>query len=304
MLEKIKIKLQYFLPKILLTQLVGWLSEQKTAWVVQLMIRLFAKFYKVDMQEAIESDCSAYPTFNAFFTRQLKEETRPIISGDNQLALPADGVISQLGLILDDQILQAKGHSYSLEALLAGSYMLVNKFRNGTFVTTYLSPRDYHRVHIPCNSLLTEMLYVPGDLFSVNKVNTTHVPNLFARNERLICIFETPVGKMAQILVGAIIIGSIDTNWCGCVNNKREGIIKRWTYPEKNKTGSVYLKKGEEMGKFKLGSTVINLFESNHITLNPLLRPGSITRVGELLAEAIYLNTEHNNQKKIIDGFE
>ncbi|QLK88674.1 phosphatidylserine decarboxylase [Arsenophonus endosymbiont of Aphis craccivora] len=304
-MEKIKIKLQYLLPKQGLTQLAGWLADQKAAEFTQLMIKLFAKFYKVDMAEAKESEFSAYSTFNEFFTRPLKQNIRPIVAGSNQLALPADGVISQLGLIIDDQILQAKGHSYSLAALLAGNYILAEQFRNGLFVTTYLSPRDYHRVHMPCDGLLTEMIYVPGDLFSVNQLTATNVPNLFARNERLICIFETAFGKMAQILIGATIVSSIYTSWCGCVNNQREGIIKRWTYPEKDKTGAVYMKKGEEMGKFKLGSTVINLFESNYIKLNSTLEQGSVTRVGELLAESIYPNTkEQTHRQNLIDGSE
>uniref|UniRef100_A0A3B0MNK6 Phosphatidylserine decarboxylase proenzyme n=1 Tax=Arsenophonus endosymbiont of Trialeurodes vaporariorum TaxID=235567 RepID=A0A3B0MNK6_9GAMM len=305
MLEKIKIKLQYLLPKQGVTQLAGWLTDQKAAGFTQLMIKLFAKFYKVNMAEAKESEFSAYSTFNEFFTRPLKQNIRPIVADSNQLALPADGVISQLGLIIDDQILQAKGHYYSLAALLSGNYILAEQFRNGLFVTTYLSPRDYHRVHMPCDGLLTEMIYVPGDLFSVNQLTATNVPNLFARNERLICIFETAFGKMAQILIGATIVGSIDTSWCGCVNNQREGIIKRWTYPEKDKTGAVYLKKGEEMGKFKLGSTVINLFKSNHIKLNSTLEQGSVTRVGELLAESIYPNTEEQTHRQnLIDGSE
>ncbi|RXK33944.1 phosphatidylserine decarboxylase [Arsenophonus endosymbiont of Bemisia tabaci Asia II 3] len=305
MLEKIKIKLQYLLPKQGLTQLAGWLADQKAAGFTQLMIKLFAKFYKVDMAEAKESEFSAYSTFNEFFTRPLKQNIRPIVAGSNQLALPADGVISQLGLIMNDQILQAKDHSYSLAALLAGNYILAEQFRNGLFVITYLSPRDYHRVHMPCDGLLTEMIYVPGDLFSVNQLTATNVSNLFARNERLICIFETAFGKIAQILIGATIVGSIDTSWCGCVNNQREGIIKRWTYPEKDKTGAVYLKKGEEMGKFKLGSIVINLFESNHIKLNSTLEQGSVTRVGALLAESIYPNTEEQTHRQnLIDGSE
>ncbi|MGP1928879.1 MAG: archaetidylserine decarboxylase [Arsenophonus sp. NC-WZS1-MAG3] len=305
MLEKIKIKLQYLLPKQWLTQLAGWLSNRKLAGFMQLIIKFFAKFYKVNMEEAKESEFSAYATFNEFFTRPLKEGMRPIVAGNNQLALPADGVISQLGLIMNDKILQAKGYSYSLDALLAGNYILADQFRNGLFVTTYLSPRNYHRVHMPCDGLLTKMIYVPGDLFSVNQLTKINVPNLFARNERLICIFETSFGTIAQILIGAIIVGSIDTSWSGCVNNQREGIIKHWIYPEKDKTGAVYLKKGEEMGKFKLGSTVINLFKSNYIKLNSALKVGSVTRVGELLAESFYSNTEEQtNLQNLIDRSE
>lgn len=303
MLKKIKIKLQYLLPKQWLTQLAGWLANQKAANFTQLMIKLFVKFYKVDMTEAKKSEFSSYSTFNEFFTRQLKENIRPIIAGDNQLIFPADGTISQLGLISNNHILQAKGYSYSLEALLAGNYILANKFYNGLFITTYLSPRDYHRVHMPCDGLLTEMIYVPGNLFSVNELISKNVPNLFARNERLICIFDTLFGAVAQVLIGATIIGSIETSWYGCINNKREGIIKRWTYPEKSKTGAVFLKKGEEMGKFKLGSTVINLFESNHIKFNAILGSGTITRVGELLAESIYPKSEEEiNRQNLIDG--
>ncbi|MFP3019108.1 MAG: archaetidylserine decarboxylase [Arsenophonus sp.] len=288
MLKKIKIKLQYLLPKQLLTQLAGWISNQKLGAFTQLMIKIFAKFYKVDMTEAKEREFSSYSTFNEFFTRSLKENVRPIVKEDKQLSLPADGVITQLGLIVDDQILQAKGYSYSLTKLLGGNYILANNFRDGLFITIYLSPRDYHRVHMPCDGFLTEMIYIPGDLFSVNQSSVKNVPNIFTRNERLICIFDTPVKKMAQILIGATIVGSIDINWFGCFNYEREGVIKRWTYPEKNNTGAVYLKKGEEMGKFKIGSTVINLFEPNYIKLNSALEQGIVTRVGELLAESIY----------------
>ncbi|WP_348666189.1 archaetidylserine decarboxylase [Arsenophonus symbiont of Ornithomya chloropus] len=286
MIEKTKIKLQYLLPQQRLTELAGWIANKKANGFTQFIIKMFAKIYKVNMAEAKKSDFSAYNTFNDFFTRALKENVRPIVSGTHQLSLPADGIISQLGSILDEQILQAKGHSYNLTALLAGNDILVKNFINGVFITIYLSPRDYHRVHMPCDALLTEMIYVPGTLFSVNKITEKNIPHLFARNERLICIFETEFGKMAQILIGATIIGSIETIWHGCINPEREGILKRWTYPKKNNTGEVYLRKGEEMGKFKLGSTVINLFESaSKIQLNPILKTGSISRVGALLGE-------------------
>ncbi|WMY95127.1 MAG: archaetidylserine decarboxylase [Arsenophonus sp.] len=286
MIEKIKIKLQYLLPQEKLTKLAGWIANKKNTNLTQFMIKIFAKFYKINMAEAQKSDFSAYTTFNEFFTRSLKENMRPIVSGTHQLSLPADGVISQIGSIVEEKILQAKGHSYKLTALLAGNDILVKKFMNGLFITIYLSPRDYHRVHMPCDGLLTEMIYVPGALFSVNKTTENNIPNLFARNERLICIFETEFGKMIQILIGATIIGSIETIWHGCINNEREGIIKRWTYPKKNNTGEIFLKKGEEMGIFKLGSTVINLFEpASGIQLNAELKPGSISRVGALLGE-------------------
>jgi len=198
--------------------------------------------------------------------------------------MPADGVISQLGRIEEDKILQAKGHNYSLEALLAGNYLMADKFRNGTFATTYLSPRDYHRVHMPCNGILREMIYVPGDLFSVNHLTAQNVPNLFARNERVICLFDTEFGPMAQILVGATIVGSIETVWSGTVTPPREGVIKRWTWPAGESENAIALLKGQEMGRFKLGSTVINLFAPGKVNLVEGLQSLSVTRLGEALA--------------------
>ncbi|SUC44061.1 archaetidylserine decarboxylase [Providencia stuartii] len=290
-LDKIKIRLQYMLPKQGLTRLAGWFADKNAGFVTQWAIKLFAKAYKVDMSEAQKSEFTAYATFNDFFIRPLKEEARPLVTGKHRLAQPADGAVSQLGSIQDDQIFQAKGHHYTVEALLAGNYQLADKFRGGEFITTYLSPSDYHRVHMPCDGLLTEMIYVPGDLFSVNPLTAANVPNLFARNERLICVFKTDVGLMVQILVGATIVGSIETVWGGCVNQQREGVIKRWTYPDQLTEGAVFLKKGEEMGLFKLGSTVINLFEPNAIRFNASLIPGYATRMGELLAETVANDT-------------
>lgn len=287
MLDKIKIRLQFMLPKQGLTQLAGWFASRNVGIVTQWAIKLFAKAYKVNMNEAQKSELTAYSTFNDFFIRTLKDDARPIVVAEHQLAQPADGAVSQLGSIDNNLIFQAKGHNYTVEALLAGQYELADKFRNGDFITTYLSPSDYHRVHMPCDGLLTEMIYVPGDLFSVNPLTAANVPNLFARNERLICVFDTPFGAMVQILVGATIVGSIDTVWSGCVNPQREGVIKRWTYPEQGEEGAIFLRKGEEMGLFKLGSTVINLFEPNKIRFNASLIPGYATRMGELLAESV-----------------
>jgi phosphatidylserine decarboxylase len=286
-LDKIKIRLQFMLPKQGLTQLAGWFASRNVGFVTQWAIKLFAKAYKVNMNEAQKSELTAYSTFNDFFIRTLKDGARPIVEAEHQLAQPADGAVSQLGPIDNDLIFQAKGHNYTVEALLAGQYQLADKFRGGDFITTYLSPSDYHRVHMPCDGLLTEMIYVPGDLFSVNPLTAANVPNLFARNERLICVFDTPFGTMVQILVGATIVGSIDTVWSGCVNPQREGVIKRWTYPAQGEEGAIFLQKGEEMGLFKLGSTVINLFEPNKIRFNASLIPGYATRMGELLAESI-----------------
>jgi phosphatidylserine decarboxylase len=267
--------------------MAGWFANKKAGWLTQFVIQAFAKAYNVNMSEAKNSSFQAYPTFNEFFIRPLKDEARPIISGDCQLALPADGTISQLGEIREEQIIQAKGHYYTIEALLAGQYQLAEQFRNGQFVTTYLSPKDYHRVHMPCDGVLREMIYVPGDLFSVSPLTAANIPNLFARNERVICLFDTAFGPMAQILVGATIVGSIETVWSGCVTPPREGIIKRWVYPAQGEEGAVSLQKGEEMGLFKLGSTVINLFAPNQIQFANNLYSGSHTRMGELLAHTI-----------------
>ncbi|WP_233148895.1 archaetidylserine decarboxylase [Shimwellia pseudoproteus] len=284
MLNDIKLSLQYILPKLWLTRLAGWGARKRGGWLTKLVIDLFVKYYKVDMDEAQRPDTASYRTFNDFFVRPLREDARPINHDANALIMPADGVISQLGAIEDDQLLQAKGHTYSLEALLAGNYQMAELFRNGSFATTYLSPRDYHRVHMPCNGILREMIYVPGDLFSVNHLTAQNVPNLFARNERVICRFDTEFGPMVQILVGATIVGSIETVWAGTVTPPREGVIKRWTYPAGEEDGAVALLKGQEMGRFKLGSTVINLFAPGQVVLTPSLQNLSVTKIGETLA--------------------
>ncbi|MTD41268.1 phosphatidylserine decarboxylase [Erwinia sp. CPCC 100877] len=284
MLNDIKLSLQYILPKQWLTRLAGWGASQRAGWLTKLVIDLFVKYYKVDMKEALKPDTASYRTFNDFFVRPLREEVRPIDTNPAVLVMPADGVISQLGAIEQNKLLQAKGHNYTLDALLAGNTQMADLFRDGHFVTTYLSPRDYHRVHMPCNGILREMIYVPGDLFSVNHLTAQNIPNLFARNERVICLFDTEFGPMAQILVGATIVGSIETVWAGTITPPREGIIKRWSWPEGKSEGSVALLKGQEMGRFKLGSTVINLFVPGQVELLDSLRSLSVTRIGQPLA--------------------
>lgn len=271
----------------MLTNLAGWCAEKQAGWVTQLLIKAFIRYYRIDMKIAQNPDLKSYLTFNDFFTRSLREGARLIVSDRNWLSLPADGTISQIGNIDHDQIFQAKGHQYSLEALLAGNYTLAKSFYNGLCATIYLAPGDYHRVHMPWSGVLREMIYVPGDLFSVNPLNTTHIPNLFARNERIICVFDTVIGLMAQILVGATIVGSIETVWNDTISLPREGVIKRWTYPAQGEEGMIKLKKGAEMGRFKFGSTVINLFTSGSIHFAPHLNAGSITRVGESFAEIL-----------------
>ncbi|MDO4430640.1 MAG: archaetidylserine decarboxylase [Lonepinella koalarum] len=277
--KRLKIAFQYVMPQKYLTQAAGWLAQQKWGIVTHFIIKLFAKKYNIDMTEAAKPNFSDYATFNEFFTRLLRDDVRKIDDNPTALCLPADGKISQCGLIENETMLQAKGHSFSLRDLLAGDEALSEAFKNGTFATTYLSPRDYHRVHMPCDATLRKMIYVPGDLFSVNPFLNEHVPNLLARNERVICVFDTAFGTMVQILVGATITASISTVWAGIINPPRPNQVKVWEYD-----GSIQLKKGQEMGAFQLGSTVINLFQQDRVKLAEHLDVDSLTKMGEILA--------------------
>ncbi|AEW76373.1 archaetidylserine decarboxylase [Aggregatibacter actinomycetemcomitans] len=279
--QRLKVAFQYVMPQLYLTQLAGWFAKQKWGAVTHFVIKLFAKKYNVDMSEAKKENFSDYENFNQFFIRELKDGARKINENPTALCLPADGRVSQIGHIDDELLLQAKGHFFSLSDLLAGDEELVNTFKNGEFATIYLSPRDYHRVHMPCDATLRKMIYVPGALFSVNPFLAEHVSNLFARNERVICLFDTEFGPMVQILVGATITASMSTVWAGVINPPRADEVKVWTYQEEN---AVKLTKGQEMGAFQLGSTVINLFPANRVTLTEHLQVDEPVRVGEILA--------------------
>ena len=279
--QRAKVAFQYIMPQLYLTQLAGWFAQQKWGAVTHFVIKAFAKKYNVDMSEAKKENFSDYESFNQFFIRELKDNARKINENPTALCLPADGRVSQIGHIDDERLLQAKGHFFSLSDLLAGDEELVNTFKNGEFATIYLSPRDYHRVHMPCDATLRKMIYVPGDLFSVNPFLAEHVPNLFARNERVICVFDTAFGPMVQILVGATITASMSTVWAGVINPPRTGEVKVWTYQEDN---AIKLTKGQEMGAFQLGSTVINLFPANSVTLVEHLEVDVPVRMGEILA--------------------
>ena len=282
MSNQLKAIIQYLLPKQLLTSLFGWLAKKQLGSVTTWIIQGFMKLYKIDLSEAKLENAKDYKTFNDFFARKLKEDARPIDDTVNSIVMPADGVISQFGTIQDNLLLQAKGHYYSLESLLACHSDMIKFFKHGSYATTYLSPKNYHRFHMPCDGVLREMIYVPGSLFSVSQATTECIPNIFARNERVICLFETDLGPMAQILVGATIVGSIEVEWEGCITPPREGIMKRWVY-----SGEVKLAKGQDMGCFKLGSTVITLFASNTIEFDRHLKVGNTTCVGQKLAERI-----------------
>ena len=279
--QRAKVAFQYIMPQLYLTQLAGWFAQQKWGAVTHFVIKIFAKKYNVDMSEAKKENFSDYESFNQFFIRELKDDARKINENPTALCLPADGRVSQIGHIDDERLLQAKGHFFSLSDLLAGDEELVNTFKNGEFATIYLSPRDYHRVHMPCDATLRKMIYVPGDLFSVNPFLAEHVPNLFARNERVICVFDTAFGPMVQILVGATITASMSTVWAGVINPPRTGEVKVWTYQGDN---TIKLTKGQEMGAFQLGSTVINLFPANSVTLAEHLEVDVPVRMGEILA--------------------
>ncbi|MFT5722236.1 MAG: phosphatidylserine decarboxylase [Motiliproteus sp.] len=275
--------LQYLLPQHRLSRLVGWLADSRIGWIKNSFILLFQRCYAVNMTDALEEQPTAYPSFNAFFTRALKPDARPIDPDPALLVSPADGAISQLGKIDFERIFQAKGHSYSLTSLLGGDQDRALPFVNGQFATIYLAPKDYHRVHMPIEGRLLEMVYIPGDLFSVNNATASEVPNLFARNERLVAIFETAAGPMAMVLVGAMIVAGIETVWSGQVTPALRTITTR-RYDDLP-PAPVILAKGAEMGRFKLGSTVILLFGNKRIDWLKHYHSGNNTRLGQPLAK-------------------
>ena len=281
MSDRLAVLPQYLLPKKLVTQLAGRFASAELDGVTQAAISRFVDHYGVDMSEAAEPDITRYTSFNDFFTRALRAGARPLADAD--YVCPVDGAISQFGAIERDQIFQAKGHHYSTCALLAGDAALAAEFEHGQFATIYLSPKDYHRIHMPCAGRLQRMVYVPGDLFSVNPTTARGVPGLFARNERVVCVFDTARGPFVLVLVGATIVGSMATVWHGVVNPPRPGEIKRWDYADK----PVKLAKGAEMGRFLLGSTVVLLWPNGSLKFNPDWAPGGAVRMGEAMGKAL-----------------
>jgi len=269
---------QYLYPKQALTVFAGWVANGQWGGLTSWIIRTFVAHYAVNMAEAVEPDTAAYPSFNAFFTRALKPEARPIANAD--LVCPVDGTISQFGAIDEHRIFQAKGHSFMTTALLGGDPASAAPFLHGSFATLYLSPRDYHRIHMPCDGRLKRMIHVPGDLFSVNPTTAQGVPELFARNERVVCLFEGLRGPWALVLVGATIVGSMETVWHGVVNPPRSGRIREWRYDDQ----AISLKKGEEMGRFLLGSTVVMVFPKDDLAFNERWQPAGAVRMGEAMA--------------------
>jgi len=272
------------MPKHFLSRLVGKFAAAEAGALTTAFIKWFIKQYKIDMSEAAISEPEAYKTFNAFFTRELKQGLRPINQQANVMAHPVDGAVSQCGPIEAGNIFQAKGHSYTSQALLGGDKADAERFEGGDFATIYLAPKDYHRIHMPIKGTLSKMTYVPGDLFSVNPLTAKNVPGLFARNERVVAIFETEIGPLAMVLVGATIVASIETVWAGTVTPPGGKQVFSWNYPT---TGpeALTLEKGAEMGRFKLGSTVVMLFAQDAIdTFADGVDPGETTRMGQAFA--------------------
>ena len=279
MSDRLSVLPQYFLPKQAITRLMGSLANLQGGATTTAVIRWFIERYQVDMSEALNPDPAAYPTFNSFFTRELKAGARPLAHAD--WICPVDGAVSQLGAIAGDQIFQAKGHHYSTQALVGGDAALAAQFQNGHFATVYLSPRDYHRIHMPCAGKLQRMIYVPGALFSVNPTTARGVPGLFARNERVVCVFEGPHGPFIIVLVGATIVGSMATVWHGIVNPPRTGKIREWDYSAQN----IHLAQGDEMGRFLLGSTIVLLTPPSNLQWNAQWQAATPVRLGQKMAD-------------------
>ena len=277
MSDRLAVLPQYLLPKGALTNFAGRIAGAKGGAMTTRLIRWFVGRYNVNMDEALDPDITHYTSFNDFFTRALRPGARPLAQAD--YICPVDGRISQFGIIDKDQIFQAKGHNFSTTALVGGDAALASQFEHGSFANLYLSPRDYHRIHMPCDGRLTRMIYVPGELFSVNPTTARGIPGLFARNERVVCVFDTANGPFVMTLVGATIVGSMATVWHGVVNPPRTGEIRDWSYANDN----VVLKQGEELGRFLLGSTVVMLFPKDTVQFNANWQPAGPVQLGEVM---------------------
>ena len=278
MRKRLPVLHQYLLPKRALTNFAGRVASSDGRFTPQI-IRWFVRKYGVNMDEASNPNLASYRSFNEFFTRALRDGARPLADAD--LVCPVDGAISQLGAIEHDQIFQAKGHRYSTTAMVGGDRQLAALFDHGSFATIYLSPRDYHRIHMPCDARLLRMIYVPGALFSVNPATARGVPGLFARNERTVCVFESAFGPFVLVMVGATIVGSMQTTWHGVVNASRSGKIREWLYDDQQ----IVFNKGEEMGRFLLGSTVVMLFPPGVVEFNPEWVAAGAVRMGESMGQ-------------------
>jgi len=279
--DRLAVLPQYLIPKQALTVFAGWVAGSQWGSVTTGIIDRFVRRYKVNMAEAANPDTASYKSFNEFFTRPLRDDARPWATA--AFVSPVDGAISQCGPISGDQVFQAKGHSYSTRALVGGDAALAAQFQDGEFATLYLSPRDYHRIHMPCAGRRTRMIHVPGDLFSVNPTTARGVPGLFARNERVVCVFEGDHGPFVMVLVGATIVGSMATVWHGVVNPPRPGQVREWSY----EMGNIALTQGEEMGRFLLGSTVVMLFPQGMMQFKADWTPTRPIVMGEAMGSLV-----------------
>lgn len=277
------VAMQYLIPQHALSRAAGWLANTSISWIKNPFTNWFVHRFDIDMSLAAEEDPCAYASFNDFFTRALKPGARPICSDDKAIVCPADGAISQLGDIKEGRVFQAKGQDYSLQELVGGDSEIAKPFLGGKFATVYLSPKDYHRVHMPLGGKLKSMIHVPGDLFSVNTVTAENVPRLFSRNERVVCVFDTEIGPMAVILVGAMVVASIETVWAGQVAPVQR-TIKTTHYDRKE---NIELATGAEMGRFKLGSTAVVLFGEQAMGWLDTFEAGSPTTMGEKMGSMI-----------------
>jgi len=275
---------QYILPHHLISRTVLAVTRIRIPWLKNFLIRFVVKRYKVNLDEVQDPDFNHYVHFNEFFTRSLKESARPIAEGENVLCCPVDGAVSQLGDIADSTLFQAKGHDYSSKALLGGYDDIAEQFQTGKFATLYLSPRDYHRIHMPIDGVLQHMVYVPGRLYSVNPQTVRCIPGLFARNERVVTVFDTVVGPMAMVLVGAMNVGCIETVWQGVITPPHRQPVHRWVYKDHQ---GIKLAKGEEMGRFNMGSTVICLFANEKLQFDPAFAPEAAIRMGQIFLTSL-----------------
>lgn len=275
--------LQWCLPTRALSRLLHTLAQARTPWLKNLLIRAFVRLYRVDLREAEQPDPRAYPHFNAFFTRRLAPDARPLPAEEDAVICPVDGRLGSFGDVERGRLFQVKGAAYDVAALLGGREEWAAPFLAGHYATLYLAPNDYHRVHMPMPGILRESLYLPGRLFGVNPASVRSIPRLFTRNERLAAWFETPAGPMAAVLVGAFGVGGIRTVWSGDVTPPHRRAARHETYPRQG-AESVRLDRGDELGAFSFGSTVVLLFGTGTIGWRNDLRTGMTVRMGEAVA--------------------
>lgn len=304
--DYVKVVPQYLLPKHMLSSGMHWFMQIKQPWVKQQTIKLISKLYKINLIEAVEQDINNYPDFNHFFTRALKPEARPIYPGDEVWVSPADGVISQSAEIKGNRMIQAKCHDYTVEALVGGDIHYATQFNNGDFAVIYLSPKDYHRVHMPMSGKLVSMTYVPGDLFAVNPSTVSLVPGLFARNERLVLRFETEQGPFCMVMVGAIFVGSMETVFQGKITPPYAPTLQHWDYRHEPH----HFAKGDEIGRFNMGSTVVLLTPENQFPLLGKLEQERFIKMGEafefpnvITEEDSYTDGNHTDDEHATGGF-